>query len=88
MDYHSPQNLLSLRPCMNQSFQKLSGHIKKFSGNLFNFSFFVRAVSFFNIGPKIQSRKILIRNIEQIQVEISLAENIQDSEPLIGFCAI
>lgn len=63
---------------MNQSFLKFSG----------NFFFFIRVVHFFHIGAKIQSRKLLIRKIEQIQVEISHAENSQDSGPLMGSCAI
>lgn len=48
--------------------------------------FFIRAFRFFHIDPK--SIKTLIRKIEQIQAEISLAENIQDSRPLMVSCAI
>lgn len=84
---YSPHNLFNLRPCMNQSFLKLSGHIKKFSGNFFNFFLLDRSICF-HIGPKIKSRKISIRKIEQIKAEISLAENIQDPGPLMGSCAI
>lgn len=54
----------------------------------FLYFFLLELSIFFHIAPKIQSIKILIRKIEQIQAEISLTENIQDSRPLMGSCAI